>query len=87
VPITEAQASSAAREAIFVVLTGTVNVRSGPNVGFPSLFTVNAGMKLTILGQSQDRGWWFVDTASGKGWINKQLGQAIGSVSTVPVVD
>jgi uncharacterized protein YraI len=86
-PVTESQAAGAKTAATFVVLTGTVNVRSGPNVAFPSLFTVNAGMKLNILGQSHDRFWWFVEAPAGKGWINKQLGQAIGSVGTVPVID
>jgi uncharacterized protein YraI len=86
-PVTEDQAAGAKTAATFVVLTGTVNVRSGPNVGFPSLFTVNAGMKLNIVGQSIDRQWWLVEAPAGKGWVSKQLGQAIGSVGTVPVVD
>ncbi len=86
-PITESQAANAPREATFVVLTGTVNVRRGPNVSFPALLTVNAGMHLPILGQSRDRGWWLVKVGDQQGWVNKQLGQAIGSVNTVPVTE
>ena len=87
-PITEGQAAGAPTEtATFLVLTGKVNVRTGPNVAFPVLVVVNTGMRLPILGQSRDRGWWQVQTLAGKGWINKQLGQALSATGNIPVVE
>jgi uncharacterized protein YgiM (DUF1202 family) len=87
-PITESQAANAPTATpTFLVLTGTVNVRTGPNVAFPVMLTVNAGTRLPILGQSRDRQWWQVDTSGGKGWINKQLGQALSAIGNVPVVE
>jgi uncharacterized protein YraI len=73
-PVTENQAAGAKTAATFVVLTGTVNVRSGPNVGFPSLFTVNAGMKLNIVGQSRDRFWWLVEALAERAGSANSLG-------------
>lgn len=74
--------------AILLVLGGSANVRSGPNIAFPVVFTVNTGERLAILGQSRDKAWWYVQAASGaRGWINKSLGQASGTVSAVPVLE
>ncbi len=86
-PVTSSQAAGAPTEALFVVLGGSANVRSGPAVGFTVLFGVDAGMQFSIIGQNQARTWWYIDTPWGKGWINKQLGQATGAVDQVPVVE
>ncbi len=85
-PETSGQATGALTAATFRVLGGSANVRSGPGVGFPVLFTVDTGMTFSIIGQSRDRLWWYIDTPFGKGWINKQLGQSSGAISSVPVV-
>jgi uncharacterized protein YraI len=86
VPETSGQASGALTVATFRVLGGTANVRSGPNVSFPVLYKVNTGTNLTIIGQSRDRAWWYVESPQGRGWINKELGEATGAISSVPVV-
>ncbi|HVO41026.1 MAG TPA: SH3 domain-containing protein [Aggregatilineales bacterium] len=78
--------ATAEKEATVIVLTGTVNVRSGPNIAFDSITTVNAGTHLPLLGQSPDGRWWYVDTPAGKGWIAKSVVEAVGAVSSVPVV-
>ena len=54
-----------------IVNTGALHVRSGPNSTFSSLGSVYAGAKLSIIGQSPDRGWWLVHSAYGDGWISK----------------
>ncbi len=86
-PDTSAQATGAKTAATFRVLTGTLNVRSGPNVSFPVVFKVDAGTDLAIIGQSRDRAWWFVESPLGRGWVNKQFGQASGAFNSAPVVD
>jgi uncharacterized protein YraI len=85
-PINTADPVVATTEAMFVVLGGSANVRSGPNVGFSKLFAVDAGMRFTILGQNSVRTWWYIDTPWGKGWINAELGQATGAVESVPII-
>lgn len=75
--------TGAVSEATFRVLGGTAHVRSGPGQGFDVVFNVDAGMNLTIIGQSKN-GWWYINSQLGKGWINKTLGNASGAVSSVP---
>jgi uncharacterized protein YgiM (DUF1202 family) len=69
-----------------LVLTGTVNVHTGPNIAFDVITTVDAGTHLPILGTSADHRWWYVQTAAGKGWISKFTGKAFGPFETVPVI-
>jgi uncharacterized protein YgiM (DUF1202 family) len=86
-PDTSASAAGARTAATFRVLTGTLNVRTGPGVGFPVAYKVNAGTNLAIIGQSRDRGWWLVESALGRGWVNKEFGEATGAINSVPVVE
>jgi uncharacterized protein YgiM (DUF1202 family) len=85
-PDTSGTAAGAETAATFRVLTGTLNVRSGPGIGFGVVYKVNAGTNLAIIGQSRDRGWWLVESPLGRGWVNKEFGQATGAVNSVPVV-
>ena len=85
-PITTASANGAATQTTFKALGGSVNVRSGPGVAFTVVFTADAGQVFTILGQSK-LGWWYIQGTKGKGWVNKQLGQASGDVAGVPFLD
>lgn len=80
-----AVATDAVTLATFRTLGGSAHVRSGPGLGFDVVFSVDAGMNLTIIGQSHN-GWWYIDSQFGKGWINKDLGHASGAVSSVPFV-
>lgn len=87
-PVVEVGAGEAERApATFRALTGRINVRSGPNVSFPSQFTIDAGNNFPILGQSKDRQWWFIGTPDGEGWVLKQLGQSSGNIAGVPVIE
>lgn len=65
----------------------TVNLRSGPGIGFPSLGQLTLGVYLNVLGQSPDGAWWFVDSPAGQGWINKTVVRTAGDFSGVPVVN
>lgn len=72
---------------VAIVNTGALNIRSGPNSSFSSLGSVYAGAKLPIIGQSPDRGWWFVQSPFGNGWISKAFCYTTGSTSAVPVIN
>jgi N-acetylmuramoyl-L-alanine amidase len=65
----------------------TVNLRSGPNMGFSSLGSMTVDTELAILGQSPDMDWWYVKSPLGKGWINKSLVRVMGDYSALPVIE
>lgn len=66
--------------------TTSVNVRTGPNIGFDSLGSVPGRTRLTILGQSRDRAWWYVESPLGKGWVSKGVVRTMGNASGAPVI-
>lgn len=68
------------------IATGALNIRSGPNSTFPSIGTVAAGTRIPIIGQSPDRGWWYVESPFGNGYVSKLYVIAEGNTSGVPVV-
>jgi uncharacterized protein YgiM (DUF1202 family) len=70
---------------VAVVMTGALNIRSGPNNTFSSLGSVYAGTRMSIVGQSQDRGWWLVESPYGNGWVSKLYVLVSGDASGVPV--
>jgi uncharacterized protein YgiM (DUF1202 family) len=72
---------------VSTVNTGALNIRSGPNSTFSSLGSVYAGTKLPIIGQSPDRGWWYVQSSFGDGWISKAFAYTTGNTSGVPIVN
>ncbi len=68
------------------VATGALNIRSGPNSVFSSLGSVGAGTRMPIIGQSPDRGWWYVQSPYGNGFVSKLYVIAEGDTSGVPIV-
>jgi uncharacterized protein YgiM (DUF1202 family) len=87
-PNTEASAAGAPQVGtVVVVRRGTLNVRTGPNVAFPSIGTVQSGSRLPLLGMSPDGEWWYVDTEIGMGWITKQQTSVSGPMDTIPVIN
>lgn len=68
-----------------VVITGALNIRSGPNSSFPSLGSVYGGTRMPIIGQSVDRGWWQVQSEFGVGWVSKLYVLVDGDISNIGV--
>jgi uncharacterized protein YgiM (DUF1202 family) len=68
------------------VATGRLNIRSGPNSVFSSLGSVSSTTRMPIIGQSPDRGWWYVESPFGNGWVSKLYVLAEGNTANVPVV-
>ncbi len=71
---------------VAVVSTGALHIRSGPNNVFPSIGVVYGGDRMNIEGQSLDRGWWYVASPYGYGYVSKLYVITNGDTSTVPVV-
>lgn len=68
------------------VATGALNIRSGPNISFPSIGSVTSTTRMPIIGQSPDGRWWKVESPFGAGWVNKSYVLVEGDASNVPVV-
>lgn len=72
------------------VTTDTVNVRSGPGNQYLSYGIVTSGTQFTVIGVSEDGGWWVVKiptslAADGRGWINANYVET-SNTENVPVV-
>jgi uncharacterized protein YraI len=68
-----------------------VNLRSGPDTGYPVLTTAERGQILHIIGQSQDRMWWVVEVSQGvtldrKAYVAQSITRAVNA-DNVPVVE
>lgn len=70
---------------VAIVITGALNIRSGPNGTFASLGIVYGGARMPIVGQSMDRGWWQVESLFGTGWVSKLHILTDGNTAIVPV--
>lgn len=68
------------------VVTGNLNIRSGPNAAFEIIGTVPSGTILTIIGQSPDRGWWYVESPFGPGWVTKRYIRATAAANNTPII-
>jgi dipeptidyl aminopeptidase/acylaminoacyl peptidase len=86
VPAASAQSGANAR---LVVLTPTLNVRSGPGLNYGVIDALRQGADVAITGSSGAGGWWQVTLPSGRqGWVSGStaLVQVQGATANVPVV-
>lgn len=71
-----------------VVITGILNVRSGPSLSFVVMDVVNQGQQLVLIGRNQDATWVKVRTPDNiEGWVNARLVQTSVVVGSLPIVD
>ncbi len=66
-----------------------VNCRSGPNVGYASLDTINSGQTAEIAGRNDNSTWWYVrdpNNASVFCWVAASVSTASGNLSNLPVI-
>lgn len=65
------------------VITGMLNVRTGPGVGYPAFTTVSNGASVTLLGRDSTATWVKVILRDGRqGWVNASF-----LTTTVPVIN
>ena len=72
------------------VVTGTLNVRSGPGINFPIVAKAYQGHVVALLGRNSNSTWARVRLFSGQeGWVNaaSQYIQPSVAISSLPVVD
>jgi len=70
-----------------VVLTGALNVRSGPGVSYSVNGVVSQGEVVSVIGRNDDGSWVIIQTPSGlEGWVNSSYLQINVPVQSLPVV-
>lgn len=67
-----------------------INVRSGPGTSYPSYGVAPEGMRLEVIGVSEDGGWWVVSiptqyVGTGQGWVSDDYVKTTNT-GAVPVV-
>lgn len=71
-----------------IVMTGNLNIRTGPGAGFTTVTSVPYGTTLTLVGRNADGSWVKVRTSSGQeGWVNASYLTTSVAVSSLPIVD
>lgn len=77
-----------AGQAIGVVNTGAVNVRSGPGAQYNPVAVLSSGTTVTLIGRNANASWTKVRLSNGiEGWINSAYLNTSVSVWSLPVVD
>jgi len=66
-----------------------VNCRSGPNVAYASLDTINSGQTAIIAGRNDDSTWWYVHDPNNTSvfcWVAASVSTTSGNLSNLPVI-
>jgi hypothetical protein len=65
--------------------SGTINVRSGPDTGYPKIGEVDEKTGFKITGKSQNGAWWQIDFSGKPGWVSSELVTVAGPTGDVAV--
>jgi uncharacterized protein YraI len=68
-----------------VVVTGALNVRSGPGLAFGTLLTLPRGTVVNLLSRTADSTWIKVSVSGVQGWLNGRYISTTYPVSSLPV--
>jgi outer membrane lipoprotein-sorting protein len=67
-------------------IKGILNVRSGPNVSYKIIATLDPGTTLPVIGKSEAGDWWKVDLGDQTGWVIGSFVEFTGDPDKVPVL-
>jgi uncharacterized protein YgiM (DUF1202 family) len=77
-----------ASQAVGIVNTGAVNVRSGPGAQYNSTAVLNSGTTVSLIGRNADATWTKVRLSNGvEGWINSAYLNTNVSIWSLPAVE
>ncbi len=77
-----------AAQAVGVVNTGAVNVRSGPGAQYNARAVLSSGTTVALIGRNADASWTKVRLSNGvEGWINSAYLNTNVSIWTLPVAE
>lgn len=78
--------NQAQQQAVAIVTTGRLNVRSGPSSGFTVLAKLDLGDQLALLGRNPDQSWVQVRTPAGvEGWVSTLYIETLYPLGDLPV--
>ena len=66
-----------------------INCRSGPDVAYPSLDTINSGQIAVIAGRDDNSTWWYVHNPNNTDqfcWVSASVSTTSGDLSNLPVI-
>jgi len=66
-----------------------VNCRTGPDVAYPSLDTINSGQIAVIAGKDDNSTWWYVHDPSDPNqfcWVSASVATTSGDLNNLPVI-
>ncbi|MCA9865418.1 MAG: SH3 domain-containing protein [Anaerolineales bacterium] len=70
------------------VVTGALNVRTGPGIGFGAFTTISNGATVTLLGRNNDASWVKVILPDGRqGWVNASFLSTSVPIVNLPVIN
>ncbi|MCZ7666025.1 MAG: SH3 domain-containing protein [Chloroflexi bacterium] len=71
-----------------MVVTGNLNVRTGPGLSYAEITSVPYGTTLTLVGRNHDGTWVKVRLSNGtEGWVNAAYITTSVPVTSLPIVD
>ena len=69
--------------------SNTVNCRSGPDVAYASLDTINSGQTAVITGRNDNNTWWYVHDPNNTNqfcWVSASVSTTSGNLNNLPVI-
>ncbi|HEY9151392.1 MAG TPA: SH3 domain-containing protein [Anaerolineales bacterium] len=69
--------------------SSVVNCRSGPDVAYASLDTINSGQTAVIAGKNENSTWWYVHDPNNSSvfcWVSASVSTVSGNLSNLPVI-
>ena len=66
-----------------------VNCRTGPDVAYPSLDTINSGQTAVIAGRDDNSTWWYVHDPNDPNqfcWVSASVATTSGNLNNLPVI-
>ncbi len=91
VPLVSSEEAAATRSSgtptgMQVLVTGNLNIRSGPGIEYARVGVLPIGSTADVVGRNADGTWWEINLAVGKGWVSRLYLQQIGGLETnVPI--
>jgi hypothetical protein len=68
-------------------LKGILNVRSGPNVAYKVMTTIEPGQTFPVIGRNETGEWWKIEFDGQVGWVIGNFVEFSGDLESVPITD
>jgi uncharacterized protein YraI len=86
VPLAMAAPPAQGTAPVVVINTAALNQRTGPGPQFATQGVLPGGAIVPVVGRTQSRDWWQIDSEFGIGWVSNEFVLTQGDFRNVPVV-